>query len=86
MIGVLAQVLADNTGSAAARATSRAPSISTRTEEGDRGGQEDEQDKVDYPTLHEAGIEIHTARRAYREYLVTEAEKRHVRESPGAAS
>jgi hypothetical protein len=85
VIGVLAQVLADTTGSAGGTSDKPNPvDLNPHLKKVIEAGKKTNKDKVDYPALHEAGIELHTARRAYREYLVTEAEKRHApAKSPG---
>ena len=85
VIGVLAQVLADTTGSAGGTNDKPNPvDLNPHLKKVIEAGKKTNKDKVDYPTLHQAGIDLHTARKAYREYLVTEAEKRHApAKSPG---
>ena len=78
VVGVLAQVLADLTGSAGG--TEDKPSavdLNPHLKKVIEAGKTINKAKVDYPTLHAAGIELHTARKAYREYVVKENEKRH---------
>ncbi len=85
VIGVLAQVLADLTGSAGGtqdkpNAVDLNPHLKKVIEASKRINKE----SVDYVDLHAAGVELHIARRAYREYLVGENEKRHApAKSPG---
>jgi len=85
VIGVLAQVLGDLTGSAGGTGDKPSPvDLNPHLKKVIEAGKKTNRAKVDYPSLHAAGIELHTARRAYREYLVTEAEKRHApAKSPG---
>lgn len=77
VIGVLAQVIADLTGSAGGTGDKpNAVDLNPHLKKVIDAGKKINRAKVDYPVLHEAGIELHTARKAYREYLVTELEKR----------
>ncbi len=78
VIGVLATVLADLTGSGGGtKDKANAIDLNPHLKKVIEAGKKTNRPRVDYPTLHETGIMLHTARRAYREYLVTEAEKRH---------
>ncbi len=78
VVGVLANVLADITGSAGGTEDKPSPvDLNPHLKKVIKAGQSINLAKVDYPMLHAAGIELHTARKAYREYLVTEDEKRH---------
>lgn len=77
VIGVLAQVIADLTGSAGGtQDKANAVDLNPHLKKVIEAGKKVNRPRVDYPTLHEAGIMLHTARRAYHEYLVTELEKR----------
>ncbi|HTJ83633.1 MAG TPA: hypothetical protein VL400_18065 [Polyangiaceae bacterium] len=78
VIGVLAQVLADLGGSAGGTQDKpNAVDLNPHLKKVIEAGKPINRPKVDYPALHTAGIELHTARKAYREYLVKENEKRH---------
>lgn len=78
VIGVLAQVLADLAGSNGGTADKpNAVDLNPHLKKVIDAGKPINRPKVDYPALHTAGIELHTARKAYREYLVQENEKRH---------
>ncbi len=78
VVGVLATVLADLTGSAGGvEDKPNAVDLNPHLKKVIKAGQSINVAKLDYPTLHAAGIELHTARKAYREYLVSEDEKRH---------
>lgn len=85
VIGVLAQVVADLTGSAGGTEDkSNAVDLNPHLKKVIDAEKKINRPKVDYPVLHEAGVELHTARKAYREYLVDELEKRHApAKSPG---
>ncbi len=85
VIGVLAQVLADLTGSAGGTQDKpNAVDLNPHLKKVIAAAKRINKDKVDYVELHATGVELHLARRAYREYLVTENEKRHApAKSPG---
>ncbi len=85
VIGVLAQVLADLTGSAGGTGDKpNAVDLNPHLKKVIEAAKRINKDKVDYVDLHAAGVELHIARRAYREYLVGENEKRHApAKSPG---
>lgn len=77
VVGLLAQIFADMTGSAGATADKPSPvDLNPHIKKVIEAGKKVNVKKVDYPTLHAAGIELHTARKAYREYLVAELDKR----------
>ncbi len=78
VIGVLAQVLADLTGSGGGTDDKpNAVDLNPHLKKVIEAAKRINKDKIDYVELHASGIELHIARRAYREYLVTENEKRH---------
>ncbi|NUP05919.1 MAG: hypothetical protein HOW73_07665 [Polyangiaceae bacterium] len=85
VIGVLAQVIADLTGSAGGTGDKpNAVDLNPHLKKVIAAEKKINRPTVDYPVLHDAGIELHTARKAYREYLVAELEKRHApAKSPG---
>jgi hypothetical protein len=85
VIGVLAQVLADVTGSAGGTNDKpNAVDLNPHLKKVIEAGKKINRPRVDYPALHESGVMLHTARKAYREYLVKELEKRHAPpKSPG---
>jgi hypothetical protein len=85
VIGVLAQVIADLTGSAGGTQDKpNAVDLNPHLKKVIDAEKKINRPRVDYPVLHEAGIMLHTARKAYHEYLVTELEKRHApAKSPG---
>lgn len=78
VIGVLAQVIADLTGSSGGTQDKPSPvDLNPHLKKVIEAEKKINTPRVDYPVLHEAGVMLHTARKAYREYLVTELEKRH---------
>lgn len=85
VIGVLAQVIADLTGSAGGTADKpNAVDLNPHLKKVIDAQKKINRPRVDYPVLHEAGILLHTSRKAYHEYLVSELEKRHApAKSPG---
>lgn len=85
VIGVLAQVLADLTGSAGGTEDKPNPvDLNPHLKKVIEAGKKINRPRIDYPALHESGVMLHTARKAYREYLVKELEKRHApAKSPG---
>ncbi|MFO0549289.1 MAG: hypothetical protein U0271_12930 [Polyangiaceae bacterium] len=84
-IGVLAQVIADLTGSAGGTEDKpNAVDLNPHLQKVIEAAKKINKAKVDYPSIHECGVSLHTARKAYREYLVQENEKRHApAKSPG---
>lgn len=85
VIGVLAQVLADLTGSAGGTQDKANPvDLNPHLKKVIEAGKKLNRPRLDYPSIHETGISLHTARKAYREYLVKELEARHApAKSPG---
>jgi hypothetical protein len=78
VIGVLALVIADLSGSAGGTADKpNAVDLNPHLKKVIEAQKPINRPKVDYPALHTAGVELHSARKAYREYLVKENEKRH---------
>lgn len=77
-IGVIAQVIADLTGSAGGTQDKpNAVDLNPHLKKVIKAAELINKAKIDYVALHTCGVELHTARRAYREYLVDEIEKRH---------
>ncbi len=85
VVGVLAQVLADMTGSAGGTQDKpNAVDLNPYLQKVIAAGKKVNLAKIDYPTLHDAAIDLQTARQAYRAYLVSELEKREGKaKSPG---
>ncbi len=78
VIGVLAQVIADLTGSAGGTQDKpNAVDLNPHLKKVIDAEKKINKPSVTYPELHEAGVTLHVARKAYREYLVQELEKRH---------
>lgn len=78
VVGVLAQVFADLTGSAGGTEDKPSPvDLNAHIKKVIEAGKVINKAKVTYPDLHATGRELHKVRKAYREWVVSENEKRH---------